>query len=281
MSTTKSIKETVQESYTRAVESMRDESTGGGCCSSANTKGVLIKHAGYSEEELAHLPPDAVENAFGCGNPLAFAGVKKGQTVLDIGSGAGIDCLIAAQQVGPEGKVIGLDMTPAMIDKARRNAEAAGLNNVEFRLGDAENMPVADSSVDLIVSNCVINLSPDKPAVFREAFRVLRPGGRISISDVVAEAIPEEIRANPRLYASCVGGAISERAYLETIRSAGFGEVEVVSRLVYTVDQLRGFLESEITGGRAGEEEKEVFERYRGMLGGQIASVKVQARKPL
>lgn len=280
MNSTKSIKETVQESYTKAVDSRRTDS-GGGCCSTPDMKGVLVKLAGYSDEELAHLPSDAVENAFGCGNPLAFAGVAEGDTILDIGSGAGIDCLIAAQRVGSGGKVIGLDMTPAMIEKARGNARAAGLSNVEFRLGDAENMPVEDSSVDLIVSNCVINLSPDKPAVFREAFRVLRPGGRISISDVVAENIPEEIRANPRLYASCVGGAISQQAYLETIRKAGFEDVQVLNRLVYTADQLGGFLESEITGGRAGEEEKEVFDRYRSMLEDRIASVKIQARKPV
>jgi N-acetylglutamate synthase-like GNAT family acetyltransferase/SAM-dependent methyltransferase len=213
----------------------------GGCCSPAATsdmKGSIAQMAGYREDELQHLPADAVSNSFGCGNPLAFAGVQPGQTVLDIGSGAGIDCFIAAEKVGPAGRVIGLDMTPEMIERARQNARQAGLTNVEFRKGDAEKMPVEDASVDWVISNCVINLSPDKPAVFREIARVLRPGGRISISDIVAEELPQAIRTSREAWSACLAGAISESAYIRGLAQAGLAAVRASSRLVYDASQL-------------------------------------------
>jgi arsenite methyltransferase len=172
MKTEDQIREQVRERYTAAV-SMKS-----GCCATSHEIPVerVACCAGYSEEELKSIPPDAVQNSFGCGNPLAFSEVLPGQTVADIGSGAGIDCLLAAQKVGPNGKVIGIDMTPVMIEKAQKNALKAGAQNVEFRLGNAEKMPLADEEADWIISNCVINLSPNKPAVFREAFRTLRSG---------------------------------------------------------------------------------------------------------
>jgi N-acetylglutamate synthase-like GNAT family acetyltransferase/SAM-dependent methyltransferase len=203
-------------------------------------KGSLVKTAGYREDELGRLPADAVQNSFGCGNPLAFAGVEPGQVVLDIGSGAGIDCLIAAEKVGPTGRVIGLDMTPEMIERARKNVREAGVGNVEFRLGDAEKMPVADDSVDWVISNCVINLSPDKPAVFREIARVLKPGGRISISDIVAEDLPVSIRESRDAWTGCLAGAISEAEYLQGLEDAGLRWVRASSRLVYDATQLQG-----------------------------------------
>jgi len=208
---------------------------GGSCCGPAAStamKGTMVKTAGYGEDELGRLPSDAVQNAFGCGNPLAFAGVRPVEVVLDIGSGAGIDCLIAAEKTGPTGRVIGLDMTREMIERARQNAREAGVTNVEFRLGEAEKMPVEDSSVDWVISNCVINLSPDKPAVFREIVRVLRPGGRISISDIVAEKLPAAIRQSRDAWTGCLAGAISEAEYLAGLEKAGLRGVRATSRLL-------------------------------------------------
>jgi N-acetylglutamate synthase-like GNAT family acetyltransferase len=211
-------------------------------------KGGMVKLAGYGEADLKSLPADAVQNSFGCGNPLAFAGVAPGQTVLDIGSGAGIDCLIAAERVGPAGRVIGLDMTPEMIKRARGNASEAGVSNVEFRLGEAEKMPVEDGSVDWVISNCVINLSPDKPAVFREIARVLRPEGRISISDIVAEALPAPVRQSRDAWTGCLAGAISEPAYVRGLEDAGLRGVRVSSRIVYEASQLAGLFASSSCG---------------------------------
>lgn len=241
------IRQQVRERYTDAVTS------GGGCCGGSKSCGEgnseafvsvdrVVASAGYSTEQLNSIPADAVVNSFGCGNPVAFSEVQPGQTVMDIGSGAGIDCLLAAQKVGPQGKVIGIDMTPIMIEKARKNAKRAGLTNVEFRLGEAERMPVERGSVDWIVSNCVINLSPDKPAVFKEAFRVMRPGGKLSVSDIMVEHLPWFLRRSAVLYASCVAGAIPEREYLEGLRRAGFSEVRVTDRIVYDREQIMGLI---------------------------------------
>ena len=218
------VREAVSEAYARAI---RTPSEGGACCAPPQ-KGVVVKVAGYTREELDALPPEAVINSFGCGNPLAFAGVQPGQVVLDIGSGAGIDCLIAAEKVGPTGRVIGLDMTPEMIERGRGNAREAGALNVEFRLGEAEKMPVEDASVDWLISNCVINLSPDKPAVFQEAYRVLRPGGRIAVSDMVTQGrfSPQE-RADMAAWSGCITGAEDVADYVAAIQAAGFANISV------------------------------------------------------
>jgi len=185
---------------------------------------------GYAEDDLKDIP-DGSNLALGCGNPTAHASIKEGETVLDLGSGGGLDCFIAANKVGKTGKVIGVDMTPAMISRARENAIKGNYNNVEFRLGEIENLPVADNSVDLIISNCVINLSPDKEQVFRESFRVLKPGGRLMVSDIVLlKELPDVVRENVQAYVSCIGGAILKDKYLGAIKNAGFKDVEIIEQ---------------------------------------------------
>ncbi|MFX1603778.1 MAG: arsenite methyltransferase, partial [Promethearchaeota archaeon] len=177
------------------------------------------------------MPESAVESFAGCGNPVALASLKEDEVVLDLGSGAGLDMFHAARKVGIGGRVIGVDMTPEMIEKAEKGAEELGLTNVEFRLGDIEDLPVDDDSVDVVISNCVINLAPDKAKVFREAFRVLRPGGRLMVSDIVLEApLSDELRNDIVSYTGCLGGAIHEDEYLNHIRDAGFENVEVVQK---------------------------------------------------
>ena len=209
-------------------------SAGGGasCCESVS----YSPQAAYTEEELSSLPEKATAASAGCGNPTALAEIKPGETVLDIGSGGGIDVFLAARKVGPTGKTIGVDMTPEMIDLARENAEKAELPNVEFRLGEIEHLPVADESVDLIVSNCVINLSTDKDAVFGEAYRVLRKGGRMLLSDIMAEGLPDEARRSLVTWAHCVGGAMPLKEYVGKIMEAGFSKVEVLNDAPYSSD---------------------------------------------
>ena len=199
-----------------------------GCCGSGDGACCATAELGYSAEEKAAIPEGA-NLGLGCGNPIGLAEPKSGETVLDLGSGAGVDAFLAAREVGPEGKVIGVDMTPAMIDRARANAARSGYANVEFRLGEIEHLPVPDASVDLIVSNCVVNLSPEKERVFREAYRVLRPGGRMLVSDLVLEQpLPEETRGSIEAIVGCIAGASLRADYLAFIRKAGFEEVEVV-----------------------------------------------------
>jgi SAM-dependent methyltransferase len=182
---------------------------------------------GYSEEELSSVPEGA-NLGLGCGNPQAIAGLKPGETVLDLGSGGGFDCFLAAKQVGPTGTVIGVDMTGEMIERARGNARKAAMANVEFRLGEIEHLPVADGTVDVILSNCVINLSPDKPAVFRDAFRVLNRGGRLAISDIVATTpLPEDVRSNVELYVGCMAGAATIDDLRSMLAEAGFTQIRI------------------------------------------------------
>jgi SAM-dependent methyltransferase len=201
-------------------------------CCSGNT---ASRQLGYSQHELAHLPAGA-DLGLGCGNPTALASLEPGEVVVDLGSGAGIDCFLAAQRVGPDGRVIGVDMTHEMLERSRRAAAEGDFANVEFRLGEIENLPVADRSADVVISNCVINLATDKPRVFREAFRVLKPGGRMMVSDIVLERpLPESVRRSVEAYAGCISGALLEDDYLAAIRDAGFIDVEVVAQSSYAI----------------------------------------------
>jgi SAM-dependent methyltransferase len=206
-------------------------------CGTADRAEDISKKIGYSEEELKAVP-DGANLGLGCGNPVALASLKEGETVLDLGSGPGLDCFLAADKVGKNGKVIGIDMTPEMLEKARSNAEKGNYSNVEFRLGEIENLPVADNSVDVVISNCVINLSPDKRSVFRETFRVLKPGGRIMVSDVVlSKELPDFIKDSVDAYVGCISGAITRDEYLKTITDAGFKNAGIVSETSIPVEE--------------------------------------------
>ncbi len=243
------IRRNVSAAYAQALSGATSTSCCGGadaCCST--TAGL----AGYETDNLGEIPRDAVENSFGCGDPLAFAEVEPGQTVVDLGSGAGIDILLAARRVGPDGHVIGIDMTDEMIDRAGQNIAASGLDNVEVRKGIIEQLPVDDSSVDWVISNCVINLSPEKDRVFAEIARVLRPGGSMLVSDMVVDGLPQAIRDNEALYHGCIGGAISEADYLQGLRDAGLTDVEVRKRFVYDTEQLAYMLGDGLHGADGG-----------------------------
>lgn len=232
----KDIKSVVREKYGAIA------ATGGSCCPSASCCGgpavvtEIGKRIGYAEADIAAVPEGA-NLGLGCGNPIALASLKEGETVLDLGSGAGFDCFLAADRVGPTGKVIGVDMTPEMIERARENARREGIEHVEFRLGDIEHLPVEDGSVDVIISNCVINLAPDKGRVFSEAFRVLKPGGRLMVSDIVLrKPLPEVVRNSVSAYVGCVAGASLKEDYLGAMRQAGFVDVTVQSEAPFPVD---------------------------------------------
>ena len=233
------IKKVVREGYAEIAK--RENSCCGpasSCCGSPDVSQDISTKIGYSEQEL-NAVPEGSNLGLGCGNPVALASLKEGDAVLDLGSGAGFDCFLAANKVGREGKVIGVDMTPEMIDKARENAIKANYENVEFRLGEIENIPAADNSVDVIISNCVINLSPDKRRVFEEAFRVLKPGGRLMVSDIVLmKELPDFIRNSIEAYIGCISGAIMKKEYIGAIREAGFREVKVIDEASFPLEYM-------------------------------------------
>ncbi|MFC2065528.1 arsenite methyltransferase [Chloroflexota bacterium] len=233
------IKKVVREGYARIA---RQESSCcnplKSCCSSTNFAQDISKSIGYTEEELKAVPEGA-NLGLGCGNPVALASLREGETVLDLGSGAGFDCFLAADKVGEKGRVIGVDMTPEMIEKARENARKGDYGNVEFRLGEIENLPAADNSVDIIISNCVINLSPDKRSVFQEAFRVTKPGGRIMVSDIVLlKELPDFIRTSIEAYIGCLSGAIMKEEYIGAIEAAGFQDVRIIDETSFPVESM-------------------------------------------
>lgn len=258
------IRDVVRNNY--AAVAKRDASS---CCGNPSTAGgdgppvsieMVSLHLGYSAEEI-HIVPEGANMGLGCGNPTAIAALKPGETVLDLGSGGGFDCFLAARQVGDGGRVIGVDMTPEMVSKARENARRAGLVHVEFRLGEIEHLPVADATVDVILSNCVINLSPEKAAVFREAYRVLKPAGRLAISDVVASCpLPAEIRGDLSFLSGCIAGA-SPIADLEGfLADAGFQDIRILPK-----DESREFLKEWAPGRN--------IEEY-------LVAALIEARKP-
>jgi SAM-dependent methyltransferase len=246
------------------------------CCGGSETATSISKSIGYTEEEIGSLPEDA-DLGLGCGNPLAFASIKEGDVVLDLGSGAGIDCFLAARRVGPEGKVIGVDMTPEMVEKARINASKGGYGNVEFRLGEIESLPMADSSVNLIISNCVINLVPDKKRAFAEAFRVLKPGGRLMVSDIVLQKdLPEYIKNSVRAYVGCLSGALLKEQYIDTIKAAGFGDVKIVDEKSFPVDDMLNDPTAKVIIKSALKPVEDIARD----VAGSVLSIKVSAVKP-
>jgi arsenite methyltransferase len=264
------VHEQVSQRYTEALSRTGG---GGGCCGTQPSTAAGL--AGYGADAATHA--EAAASSFGCGNPVALAGIEAGATVLDLGAGAGLDLLLARDRVGERGQVIGVDMTDAMIETARRNIAHAGVSNVEVRKGKIEHLPVDDASVDWVISNCVINLSPDKPAVFREIARVLRPGGSFSISDIVVESLPEWVRENVDAYMACVGGAISEAEYVAGLEAAGLVDVRVTDRLVYTADQIQAIV-SEDLGGFQGD--CDTTRRAVDEVAGKVWSARVTGRRP-
>jgi arsenite methyltransferase len=261
-------------------ESCCSPAQSGSCCG-PEAKAECGCSAGlYSAEELADLPDSVTQASAGCGNPTAIASLQPGEVVLDLGSGGGIDCFLAARKVGPSGHVIGVDMTPEMVGLARRNKAKVGLDNVEFRLGEMEHLPVADGSVDVIISNCVINLAPDKDPVFAESYRVLKPGGRMSVSDIVTYGeLPDVLRRNLEAWAGCLSGALDEGAYLGKMRAAGLTAAEVTQRTyVDVVDVLESEDVQALLAQAAPTYSKEWL---RQQLDHKIASVTVTAHKPI
>lgn len=264
---TTSTHELVKDSYSNMLKTAREKPS---CC----TNSPAAKLAGYQDTERHG---EAAAASFGCGNPLALAGVGPGDTVLDLGSGAGLDLLIAAEKVGPGGRVIGVDMTDDMIEVARNNAQRAGHTNIEVRRGLIEELPVEDSSVDWVISNCVINLSPDKTRVFQEINRVMKPGAQLSISDIVVQDLPGWIRESAAAWSACIAGAISEEDYLAGLRAAGLEDVAVADRLVYDASQLRAILCEDIPGlDLSCEQIDALLEEYAGT----VWSARFTGRKP-
>lgn len=234
------VKKMVREGYAKVAKGEKS------CCAAepaprsceVPTNEEISRRIGYSQEEINSVPEGA-NLGLGCGNPVALASLERGETVLDLGSGAGFDCFLAAKRVGDSGKVIGVDMTPEMIDKARENARKGKLKKVEFRLGEIENLPVADDTVDVVISNCVINLSPNKKRVFEEAFRVLKPEGRLMISDIVLlQKLPESVRKNVQAYVGCISGAEMKNKYLRLVKEAGFERIKVMEENYFPIENM-------------------------------------------
>jgi arsenite methyltransferase len=270
------VKKTVREGYARVAKSgsscCAPQSS---CCCSSNAATDISRKIGYSDRDIESVPEGA-NLGLGCGNPTAVASLKEGEVVLDLGSGAGFDCFLAANIVGKTGKVIGVDMTPEMIEKARENARRGGYENVEFRLGEIENLPARDNSADVIISNCVINLSPEKDKVFREAFRVLKPGGRLMVSDIVLlSELPDSIKKSVAAYIGCVAGASRKDEYLQHIKATGFKEVTIIDETSFPSDCAvkDPIIETLVSdAGISGADLKK--------LGSSIKSIKVSAVKP-
>lgn len=246
------------------------------CCGTAPSLAENIsKKVGYSDEEMKSVP-DGANLGLGCGNPVALASLKEGDVVLDLGSGAGFDCFLAANKVGKKGIVIGVDMTPEMLEKARENARKGNYNNVEFRLGEIENLPVGDNQVDIIISNCVINLSPDKEQVFEEAYRVLKPGGRLMVSDIILlQELPQSIMQSVTAYIGCLSGALLKNDYLAAIKNAGFEKIDVVAEDGFDIDGMS----NDPTAKRLIEDFNVSSNDLRD-IGKAVRSVKVRAIKP-
>lgn len=270
------IRKAVRENYGK-IAAQADKKccgTSASCCG-GNAARMISINVGYSEEDL-NAVPEGANLGLGCGNPVALASLKEGETVLDLGAGAGFDCFLAANRVGRHGRVIGVDMTPEMLEKARENATKGDYHNIEFRLGEIENLPVADNSVDAIISNCVINLSSDKKKVFQETFRVLKPGGRLMVSDIVLlKELPPAIKNSIRAYVGCIAGAELKEDYLGTIAAAGFQDIRVVEESAYAIDCMANDPTAQIAIDKVKAPQSEIEAAAASVL-----SVKVHARKP-
>jgi SAM-dependent methyltransferase len=268
---TEGLKDVIQQKYGEAAERAASGAASTSCCGTGCGCADPITSDLYKASETDGLPPAAVAASLGCGNPTALVDLEPGQTVLDLGSGGGIDVLLSARRVGPTGKVYGLDMTDKMLALARENQRKAGVTNVEFLKGEIEHIPLPDNSVDVIISNCVINLSSDKGRVLREAFRVLKPGGRFAVSDVVVRGeVPADIRKSVELWVGCVAGALQESEYKRLLAEAGFEGIGVEPWRVYNVDNARDFLAD------AGIDP----DTLAGQVDGKFASAFVRASKP-
>ncbi|NIO06041.1 MAG: arsenite methyltransferase, partial [Proteobacteria bacterium] len=270
------VKTVVRESYARIAK--QNSSCCGppkSCCGGPDPVQNISERMGYTQEDLKAVPEGA-NLGLGCGNPVALASLKEGETVLDLGSGAGFDCFLAAQRVGQQGKVIGVDMTPEMIDNAREHAKKGAYQNVEFRLGEIENLPAADGSVDAVISNCVINLSPEKRRVFAEAFRVLKPGGRLMISDIVLlKELPESIKNSIEAYVGCISGALERTKYLQAIEAAGFQDLRIMNETAFPIE----FLANDPVGNAIIQESNIPQEKLKD-FDRSVASISVHATKP-
>ncbi|KAF0111272.1 MAG: putative methyltransferase [Chloroflexi bacterium] len=276
------IRKAVREHYAEAAvkiggccgdESSKNsvKSSGCGCGTSAN-KSDASSRVFYNTEDLSSLPEDVTGLSLGCGDPVTLASLKEGQTVLDLGSGGGIDCFLAGKKVGTTGRVIGVDMTPEMLDQARANRSKIGAENVEFRLGEIEHLPVADDSVDVVISNCVINLSTDKPQVLREILRVLKPGGRMAVSDIVTSGeLPEVIKQSLSAWAGCIAGAMDEKDFIQAIQQAGFKDTKLTP--VYFDEELISDFSRQIDGFETLDVDKKSLRKT-------IFSAKITAEKP-
>jgi arsenite methyltransferase len=263
-----SITETVRAEYAKAARRVTDQ--GGSCCGAAAPAGNPITSNLYGDADAAALPAQALAASLGCGNPTALAELKPGETVLDLGSGGGIDVLLSARRVGPAGKAYGLDMTDEMLELARENQRKAGVQNAEFLKGEIEHIPLPDNSVDVIISNCVINLSADKDRVLREAFRALKPGGRFAVSDIVVRGeMPAEVRRSVELWAGCIAGALEESEYRSKLAAAGFEQIEVEPTRIYTAADALAVLPK-----------GEAVDKIVKMADGKFMSAFVRARKP-
>ncbi|MGO8944384.1 MAG: arsenite methyltransferase [Syntrophobacteraceae bacterium] len=269
------IKEIVKSRYGQvALHNMPCCGTRKSCCGSSDAEDAS-KKVGYHDMDLNSVPEGA-NLGLGCGNPVALASLKEGDVVLDLGSGAGFDAFLAAPRVGSSGRVIGVDMTPEMVDKAKANAVKGGFQNVDFRLGEIENLPVSGCEVDVIISNCVINLSPEKGRVFKEAFRVLKPGGRLMVSDLVLlKPLPEIVRQSVEEYVGCIAGAVMKDEYLAAITAAGFRDLEVVGEDVYPVELAVNDPVARAIYSGAG-----ITSDHAKGISGSVASVKISAMKP-
>jgi SAM-dependent methyltransferase len=270
------IKKIVKEGYAKvATQAGSCGCPVSSCCGSTDVAQDISKKIGYTDKELSAVPEGA-NMGLGCGNPVALASLKEGETVLDLGSGGGVDCFLAAEKVGRNGKVIGVDMTPEMIEKAKENAKNGNYTNVEFRLGDIEKLPASDNSVNAVISNCVVNLAPDKKKVFVEAFRVLQPGGRLMISDIVLlKELPDFIRDSINSYVGCISGALMKEEYISAIKSAGFKEIRIIDETSF---HFEGMTNDPVT--KAVFENLKISPEKAKEIAGSVISIKVHGIKP-